>query len=79
LRNTTAWSLQLVLQKTAMLAECSACWVVQTLSLLGSVCKQVAALVERMAEETHLLSADRQTLQHREVILLELLTGHPPL
>lgn len=37
---------------------------------------QVAALVERVAEEVHLLSADRQMLQQRESILMDLLTGH---
>lgn len=37
---------------------------------------QVAALVERVAEEVLLLSGDRQTLQQREGILIDLLTGH---
>lgn len=36
---------------------------------------QVAALVERVAEEVHLLCGDRQSLQQRETILMELLTG----
>ena len=36
---------------------------------------QIAALSERLAEEVHLLSVDRRTLQQREAILMQLLTG----
>ncbi|KAL0045383.1 hypothetical protein WJX82_005375 [Trebouxia sp. C0006] len=59
--------------------KCTALDVARRLQLEPAQTPKVAALVERMAEETHMLSADRQTLQHREVILMELLTGHPPL
>ncbi|KAL0034025.1 hypothetical protein WJX79_004031 [Trebouxia sp. C0005] len=59
--------------------KCTALDVARRLQLEPAQTPKVAALIERMAEETHMLSADRQTLQHREVILMELLTGHPPM
>lgn len=37
---------------------------------------QLAALTERVADEVHLLLGDRCTLQQRESILMDLLTGH---
>ena len=40
------------------------------------VCMQVAALIERVVHEVHLLLGDRSTLQQRESLLMDLLTGH---
>lgn len=37
---------------------------------------QMAAMIERMADEVHLLSRDRHTFQQRESLLMDLLTGH---
>ncbi|KAL0039884.1 hypothetical protein WJX77_010830 [Trebouxia sp. C0004] len=59
--------------------KCTALDIARRLQLEPAQTPKVAALVEQMAEETHMLSADRRTLQHREVILMELLTGHHPL
>ena len=44
--------------------------------MFWSAMMQVAALMERVTEEVLLLSGDRQTLQQREGILMDLLTGH---
>lgn len=39
------------------------------------VLMQMAALIERVADQVHLLLGDRCTLQQRESILMDLLTG----
>ena len=45
----------------------------------NSVCVlQVVSLVERVAEQVHLLLQDRGILQKREAILMDLLMGHLP-
>ena len=37
---------------------------------------QMAALIERVADEVHLLLGDRNTFHQRESLLMDLLTGH---
>lgn len=42
----------------------------------ATICMQMAALIERVADEVHLLLGDRETLRQRESILMDILTGH---
>lgn len=48
----------------------------QLCNAMSYVCMQIAALIERVADEVHLLLKDRLTLQQRESLLMDLLTGH---
>ena len=47
----------------------------QLYNAIGYVCTQMAALIERVADEVHLLLGDRHTSQQRESLLMDLLTG----